>query len=51
MAEGQLLLRLYSADAAAERNAAETELARPETKLAQLGIDQELKWKLSGSKS
>jgi HlyD family secretion protein len=42
VAEGQPLLRLYSADAAAERNAAETELAEARTKLAQLGIDQEL---------
>lgn len=40
--EGQPLMRLYSAEAVAERNAAETELAEARTKLAQLGIDQEL---------
>ena len=40
--EGQPLLRLYSAEAVSERNAAETELGELGAKLAQLGIDQEL---------
>lgn len=40
--EGQALLRLYSSEAISERNAAETELGEARTKLAQLGIDQEL---------
>lgn len=40
--EGQPLLRLYSEEAVAERNAAETELGEARAKLAQLGVDQEL---------
>ncbi len=40
--EGQALLRLYSEEAIAERNAAETELGEARAKLAQLGIDHEL---------
>lgn len=39
---GQPLLRLYSEEAVAERNAAQTELSEAQAKLAQLGIDQEL---------
>ncbi len=39
---GQPLLRLYSGEAVAERNAAETELGEARAKLAQLRIDQEL---------
>ncbi|HKM43477.1 MAG TPA: efflux RND transporter periplasmic adaptor subunit [Limnochordia bacterium] len=40
--EGQPLLRLYSEEAIAERNTAETELGEARAKLAQLGVDQEL---------
>lgn len=40
--EGDPLLRLYSAEAVSEKNAAETELGEANTKLAQLSIDQEL---------
>lgn len=39
---GQPLLRLYSEEAIAERNVAETELGEARAKLAQLGVDQEL---------
>ncbi len=39
---GEPLMRLYSAEAVAEKNAAETELGEATAKLAQLGIDQEL---------
>lgn len=47
---GQPLLRLYSGEAIADRNAAETELGEARAKLAQLGIDQELEMEAERAK-
>lgn len=40
--QGDPLIRLYSEEAITEKNTAETELGEARTKLAQLGMDQEL---------
>lgn len=40
--QGDLLLKLYSQEAINDKNTAETELEEAKSKLAQLGIDQEL---------